>query len=513
VRAGLCLRWVRVVRAEVCIAQHSGMKRAIVGCLLFAAALPAQEVDVDLLAYVKGFAEERFCAEARKLDNLPANGDAQVERSGWFSFRVEVRTGQKPPIAVMTERRRDVEGGAVERSETAYELFGEGRVLWGRTRHQQGTEMWLAEAQRTADGKMRRTIKYGDEVSVDEVIPHLRDTLRSQLAARTAFMAGDDTEQVTYAATLLQENPEAKLSRRLVKLDMPKDRATYIEVDVEVDGFLAKVWMDMAGQPHKWESRDGVHSGVYVDRETALYFPGCYIPVFLVIPAPKRVAKATLIWRDCHFDDWPTTRCQKWVKQEDGTVTFELTRDRAVAADAAAELALADRKSYLRPSKLFNVTDPDMVKLAAKLVAGEKNVVKAARLLVAGVRKRLDFKGTTQFTTATEALERGHGDCKDYTVLFVTLARAAGIPTRTVQGYAYGGDCEPRSFGGHTWAEVHDGRQWVSVDPTHDQVFVAATHIAQSFDELERGPETISRDLTLESFELEPEPKWWQRFK
>ena len=32
-------------------------------------------------------------------------------------------------------------------------------------------------------------------------------------------------------------------------------------------------------------------------------------------------------------------------------------------------------------------------------------------------------------------------------------------------------------FGWHAWAEIHDGRQWVSVDPAWDQVFVDATHI------------------------------------
>jgi transglutaminase-like putative cysteine protease len=128
------------------------------------------------------------------------------------------------------------------------------------------------------------------------------------------------------------------------------------------------------------------------------------------------------------------------------------------------------------------------------------------------VLKHLDFKITTKFSTATEVLERGHGDCKDHAVLFVTLARAAGIPARTVHGFAYGGDCEPRSFFRHVWAEVHDGRQWVSVDPTLDQVFVAATHIARTCDEL--GPiEVLRRDLTLESFGLEPKPTWWHRFK
>jgi hypothetical protein len=36
------------------------------------------------------------------------------------------------------------------------------------------------------------------------------------------------------------------------------------------------------------------------------------------------------------------------------------------------------------------------------------------------------------------------------------------------------------SFGWHAWAEVHDGHQWVSVDPTWHQVYVDATHLKLS---------------------------------
>lgn len=491
------------------------MKRTTAGCLLpfLTVALSAQAVDAELLTYVKSLAEERFYGLTRKLNELQNAGEEQLQRSGWCSFHFELRADQKPPIAIGIERRRQIEGGAVERTETAYELFDDGRVLWARTRLQQGAELWLAEAQRTADGKMRHTIKTNGEMQVDEVIPHLRDSLRSQLAARTAIVTGDEAEQVTYLLALMRANPELEQRRRLIKPSNPREGATILEVETDVDGFVASVWMSKAGHALSWQTSDGVHGGVYSEREAALTFPGCHIPVFLIIPAPKRVQKSTLIWRHCDVADWPTTRCQKWAKQKDGTVTFELTRDRPVADGVAAELALADRKSYLRPSKLFAVTEPAMIELAAKLVAGEKDVAKAARQLVGGVLKRLDYKGTTKYSSATDVLKRGHGDCKDHTVLFVTLARAAGIPTRTVHGYAYGGDCEPRSFGSHVWAEVHDGRQWVSVDPTHDQVFVAATHIARSFDELQAALPAISRDLTLQSFEVEPKSKWWQLFK
>ena len=68
------------------------------------------------------------------------------------------------------------------------------------------------------------------------------------------------------------------------------------------------------------------------------------------------------------------------------------------------------------------------------------------------------------------------GDCTEHTLLFTTLARAAGIPARQVGGLVYVGGDDP-SFGCHAWSEIHDGKQWVTVDPTFNQVYIDPTHI------------------------------------
>lgn len=63
--------------------------------------------------------------------------------------------------------------------------------------------------------------------------------------------------------------------------------------------------------------------------------------------------------------------------------------------------------------------------------------------------------------------------CTEYTDLFVTLARAAGIPAREVNGYAYTENpkIQPLSLVSdvlHAWAEYWDNSRgiWVPVDPT-----------------------------------------------
>lgn len=67
--------------------------------------------------------------------------------------------------------------------------------------------------------------------------------------------------------------------------------------------------------------------------------------------------------------------------------------------------------------------------------------------------------------------------CMEYTDLFIALARAAGIPTREVDGYAYSQDqsLRPTTIGGqvssdvlHAWPEYYsfESKRWFQIDPT-----------------------------------------------
>ena len=64
----------------------------------------------------------------------------------------------------------------------------------------------------------------------------------------------------------------------------------------------------------------------------------------------------------------------------------------------------------------------------------------------------------------TETLEKGHGDCDDMSVVFVSLARAVGIPAWVNFGLLT--DSSFSSWGGHSWVEVYI--------PTNDGNYVQA---------------------------------------
>ena len=92
------------------------------------------------------------------------------------------------------------------------------------------------------------------------------------------------------------------------------------------------------------------------------------------------------------------------------------------------------------------------------------------------------------------------GDCTEYTLLFVSLARSLGMPAREAFGLKYSVDPYP-TFTQHAWAEVFDGEYWISVDPSWNQLIVNVGHIKLD-DEITMKPleETLgllSKDISI----------------
>ncbi|GHA45471.1 transglutaminase [Amylibacter ulvae] len=67
-------------------------------------------------------------------------------------------------------------------------------------------------------------------------------------------------------------------------------------------------------------------------------------------------------------------------------------------------------------------------------------------------------------TTAADALKIGHGVCQDHAHIFISAARAAGIPARYVSGYLKIND-QVDQDASHAWAEAHiPSIGWVGFD-------------------------------------------------
>lgn len=145
-----------------------------------------------------------------------------------------------------------------------------------------------------------------------------------------------------------------------------------------------------------------------------------------------------------------------------------------------------DVAAALRATPLIQSTDPRIVAAAKAALGDTSDPVVAARRLTDWVYHRLRKRITLSVPSATQVLEGGEGDCNEHTVLYVALARAVGLPARTVVGLVY----VRGRFYYHAWPEVWLGR-WVAVDPTLGQFPADASHLRFVIGGLARQVELI----------------------
>jgi transglutaminase-like putative cysteine protease len=129
------------------------------------------------------------------------------------------------------------------------------------------------------------------------------------------------------------------------------------------------------------------------------------------------------------------------------------------------------KKRYLASSDVWDTQDPNIVELAQKL--------KTPKAIYDYVVSILSYdydrvKPNVERLGALAALQNPHSAiCMEFTDLFIALARAAGIPSREINGFAYteNPDIQPLSLVAdvlHSWPEYWDDTRgtWVPIDPT-----------------------------------------------
>lgn len=136
----------------------------------------------------------------------------------------------------------------------------------------------------------------------------------------------------------------------------------------------------------------------------------------------------------------------------------------------------AERNAALAPTPTIDSAEPTVRALAQEIVGVEQEPAARVAKLVEWTYRNLSKDLSTHIVTASQVAARRAGDCTEHSILFVALARAAGIPAREVSGLVYMGDQHQR-FGWHAWAEVELAGRWVAVDPSWGEPIANATHL------------------------------------
>ena len=140
-----------------------------------------------------------------------------------------------------------------------------------------------------------------------------------------------------------------------------------------------------------------------------------------------------------------------------------VTIDVAVDHTGFREDATAPGDQLTAATPFWPSDDAEIVELARGITAGKSthDAKVAAILEWLSPGRNLQYSGQAGSRWGTRrVLEQKFGHCWDFSDCFVTLARAAGVPSRQAAGWFYGSS-------GHVWAEFHrEGEGWQQVDPT-----------------------------------------------
>jgi len=183
------------------------------------------------------------------------------------------------------------------------------------------------------------------------------------------------------------------------------------------------------------------------------------IPVNRPLGEPGTVGELTLIVGAAPGLVLPSLPNQTVTRRPDGRF------DVVVRTTPGAEVTEQERADSLMATDKFDADNSALAALAAELTAGASSAREKVARLVGWVHENIAGSLATNLDAASQVLDRRVGDCTEHSLLFIALARAAGIPARQVSGVLYAGDAF-LGFGWHRWAQVELDGRWVSVDPT-----------------------------------------------
>lgn len=170
------------------------------------------------------------------------------------------------------------------------------------------------------------------------------------------------------------------------------------------------------------------------------------------------------------FADGPR---QSIVKDAKGSMLLRTGKRYGVPAKATKD----DIAENLKETAAFDLSHPKVKALATLAAGNAKTDAEKVKNITAFVQRYIEPRLGNNLPTIHDLIERRQGDCKSYALLFTTLARANGVPARSIAGLVYTGD-DTKGFGGHAWNEVVLDGVWVPIDCTLNETEINATHLS-----------------------------------
>jgi hypothetical protein len=245
-------------------------------------------------------------------------------------------------------------------------------------------------------------------------------------------------------------------------------------------GLTVVSWVDGLGRTLKEESPAGLSLVRESPQQARLLSDSSSVSLDLItqssippdkpIARPERIQTLRLRLDGINLANFPLANGGRQRLNED---QLEIRRE-AGSRIASFPIPLKDWRfsAFIQATPFMQSDHPRIRALAHKILNGERDARNAVLRIKDWVYREIAKQPTVSIPSALEVLETKKGDCNEHTVLFNALARAAGIPAKTVVGLVY----LRGAFYYHAWSEVWLG-QWISLDPVFNQFPADATHV------------------------------------
>ena len=359
------------------------------------------------------------------------------------------------------------------------------------------------------DFEFRTTLRFrlgeGGETRIEDRLVFERQPPHLLAVATHAVEAGPARSRVMLSGGIAEIENDGETHRR--RVDATLALGDYLAVELwlaaaapmrgEVGHARAVDFDQLAVVTHRWRILDLAEDGVELAREgrehdTLARLDRGLTPVRMRIGELfelQRVAdqQAALAWQSAtplfasashrvavEGAIGPGTELQRLVMavEADGAGSWPdvVTLDARVHRPAGG----ADVDQALATTLRHPADDAEVLMLATRAVAGLDTPRHKADALTLFVHNYLEYGDSARPRTIFATLRDRRGDCTEFADLYTTLARAVGLPARTVVGIAYRSE---GAFALHAWNEVAIEGGWRSVDATWGQTRLAATHL------------------------------------
>lgn len=331
--------------------------------------------------------------------------------------------------------------------------------------------------------------------------PVLGLTLASQLRGRT--LEPGQTFEIPYFDPLTLTNSRAQVRVEAPEI-LPNGESAWWLVS-RVGGMETRRLVDEAGNTLREEEAGGIRTLAMTREEAIAVDAG---------PPPDLVSRAAVPLEGTIDERHPLHIVRVQVGGVEATrfahdpPVQEVSGDEVkVSVPLLAELSRApvQGEGDLESTMSIPATDPEIVNRARAVVGDAPDRLEAARRLYQFVHEYVQKVPTMGVPNGLVVLREARGDCNEHTVLYVSLARAVGIPARIASGLVHSSQTgDDPAFYYHAWPEVRIGplaaeipgampvAGWVPVDPTLGQFPADATHLKIVNGDLDRQVEIMS---------------------